>query len=252
MKSNVEWKKWGDIDPLYGVAAWKEKSKDGAAPWHDEEFYALGESDCRDFMRLWNQYGVKKGTCLEIGCGAGRITKHLVGFFKNIKALDISEGMISYAKGKLHNSQIEYILSEGINLPFQTNSIDAVLSTHVFQHFDNPLEAIDQFQEIYRVLNEQGSVMIHIPVYRWPSHRRFYNILYSLIKILSDFRAQYKRYKITKGKWKPLMRYTYYEIEWLYSTFDRIGFQDIEIRIICVTSTKELHPFILARKYASI
>lgn len=70
LASNKEWKKWGEIDPLFGVASWQNKQRDGSNPWTDQEFYQLGDSDWKDFSRHWEMYGVSRESCLEIGCGA--------------------------------------------------------------------------------------------------------------------------------------------------------------------------------------
>ena len=248
MKSNIEWKKWGEIDPLFGVAAWSDKQKNGRNPWEDKEFYALGKSDYANFQKQWEEYGVRKGICLEIGCGAGRITKHLAVDFKTVKALDISEGMITYARERITDSNVDFVLSNGNELPFPSHFIDAVFSTHVFQHFNCLKDASFQFYEIFRVLNYGGSLMIHLPIYRWPSHRNMYSVLYDCVKALSNIKANYYRFLIKRGKWRPLMSYLYFELDWLYQTLDAIGFTDVEIRIIRVTSNKAPHPFIFAKK----
>lgn len=67
LSSNQEWKKWGEDDPLFAVASWQGKNKEGDAPWTDEEFYNLGMSDWSDFQVRWEKYGVNKESCLEIG-----------------------------------------------------------------------------------------------------------------------------------------------------------------------------------------
>src|SRR5262249_6306440 len=51
--SNVEWIAWARKDPLYAVATCPNRDREGAAPWSDAEFYALGESDWTDFRRRW-------------------------------------------------------------------------------------------------------------------------------------------------------------------------------------------------------
>ena len=56
LKTNAEWVEWGRRDPLFGVASWADKQAKGAAPWKDYEFYALGESDWRDFELHWRAY----------------------------------------------------------------------------------------------------------------------------------------------------------------------------------------------------
>jgi ubiquinone/menaquinone biosynthesis C-methylase UbiE len=248
MKSNIEWKKWGEIDPLFGVATWNGKSKDGPSPWQDDEFYALGKSDWQDFKGHWDQYGLNPRTCLEIGCGAGRITKHLALDFESVKALDVSEAMIQYARNRVPNLNVEFLLADGIHLPNLDRSVDAVFSAHVFQHFDCLADASSYFGEIYRILTKNGSFMIHLPIYRWPGHTRLYRTIHNVTRAIDDFRAQYSRFLIKRGKWRPLMRWFPYELDWVYRTLDGVGFSEIEVRIIRARSNNGQHPFVLARK----
>jgi 2-polyprenyl-3-methyl-5-hydroxy-6-metoxy-1,4-benzoquinol methylase len=98
MRSNVEWKAWGKHDPLFAVSSWKGKGKYEAMPWTNEEFYSLGEKDWTDFKKRWAAYGLAFQHCLEIGCGAGRITKQLANDFEHVTALDVSDDQIAYAK----------------------------------------------------------------------------------------------------------------------------------------------------------
>jgi SAM-dependent methyltransferase len=248
VKSNVEWGQWGLIDPLFGVASWEGKSKGGNSPWQDDEFYALGKSDWADFKRHWVQYGLTNGVCLEIGCGAGRITRHLGGEFKEVWALDVSEAMLAYAKGRIKDANVRFILADGSRLPVSDRSIDAVFSTHVFQHLDTLENAREYFQEIARVMKENGTLMIHLPVFRWPAYRRVFNLLNILPGVIAAVGAAYNRFLIRRGYWRPMMRYQPYEIDWLYSTMRDLEFDDVEIRIFRVQSNDGEHPFLLARK----
>ena len=70
-------KSGGNAIPLFAVATWPGKERGGAAAWTDEEFYELGRSDWADFLKQWSHYGLNAGSCVEIGCGAGRITNQL-------------------------------------------------------------------------------------------------------------------------------------------------------------------------------
>src|SRR4051812_12497898 len=169
MQSNVEWKKWGEIDPLFGVSSWEGKGKGDSQPWTDDEFYEMGRSDWSDFRKHWDQFGVEPGVCLEIGCGAGRITRQLATYFRSVKALDVSEGMIAYARKNVHSPNVEYLLGNGVELPLPDRSIDAVFSTHVFQHFEALADASRYLGEIRRVMTPGGTLMIHLPLYMLPS-----------------------------------------------------------------------------------
>jgi hypothetical protein len=47
LASNEDWKAWGELDPLNGVAIIRERAKHGANPWTDESFYEVGAIDWR-------------------------------------------------------------------------------------------------------------------------------------------------------------------------------------------------------------
>jgi len=156
LESNTEWKQWGKQDPLFGVASWANKEKGSVSAWTDEEFYALGESDWRDFYRIWQQYGVSRETCLEVGCGAGRITRQLVNSFDHVQAVDVSEDMIKYARERIGAKNLQFFVVDGIHLPQPDGSVRAIFSTHVLQHLDNVNIGLSYFHEFFRVLDLVG------------------------------------------------------------------------------------------------
>src|SRR6266550_1829783 len=98
MRTNVEWKFWGEHDPLWSVASIKGKEGESETPWTAEEFLAMGASDFADVRRHWDHYGRHTGRCVEIGCGSGRMTNQLARTFKSVLALDVSGHQIARAK----------------------------------------------------------------------------------------------------------------------------------------------------------
>lgn len=246
--SNKEWKKWGETDPLFGVAAWQGKNKKGENPWTDDEFYKLGESDWKDFRRHWEMYGVNKESCLEIGCGTGRITAQLATYFNEVHALDISEDMIEYAKKYINIPSVVFHVSGGVEVPLGDASVASVFSTHVFQHFDSLLVANEYFKEIARVLKPDGSLMIHLPIHRWPAMPKVFTMLYLIRKQAGDLNAHVKRILMKYGMIQPIMRGLSYPIEFFYEKLPEYGFDDIEISTFVTKTNKDPHSFIFAKK----
>lgn len=248
LRSNKEWKKWGESDPLFGVASWQNKNKEGASPWTDEEFYKLGESDWQDFRKHWEAYGLRTKSCLEIGCGAGRITKQLASYFEEVHALDVSNKMIEYAKTHIKSSSVNFHLSNGLIIPLEDRSVYSVFSAHVFQHLDSLSIAEAYFAEISRVLISNGTLMIHLPIYKWPSMHRAFDQIYAIRKQISDIKAHIKRKLMDYGRGKPIMRDLWYPIDFFYEKLPKLGFNDIELSIFATKSNNGLHAFIFARK----
>jgi SAM-dependent methyltransferase len=248
-KSNLEWKLWGKRDPLWGVASWAGKDRQGTDPWTDEEFYKLGETDWQDFLSHWRKYGVDNKSCLEIGCGAGRITMHLAENFQATFTVDVSEGMIAYASQRIKNPLVRFFLVDGTKLPKEDNSVTAVFSAHVFQHFDSLSYASKCFAEISRVLKQGGSMMVHLPIYQWhPEMPRIFLTLYKVRKRYEAVNAWVRRRLMQQGLSKPIMRSLSYPIDFLFDTLPEYGFTDIEISIFPVKSNNSIHPFVFARK----
>jgi 2-polyprenyl-3-methyl-5-hydroxy-6-metoxy-1,4-benzoquinol methylase len=156
MRSNQEWIQWGVRDPLFGVASWPGHERGGPKGWTDQAFYELGKSDWDDFIARWVSYGVDTSSCLEIGSGAGRLTRHMATTFGHVYAVDVSVDMLDYAKKNIDTDNVTYEITNGQDLPMATESVTAAFSTHVFQHFDSPRHGARYFIELARVLTERA------------------------------------------------------------------------------------------------
>ncbi len=245
--SNVEWERWGQVDPLYGVASWAGKERGGVAPWTDDEFYQLGRSDWQDFLAHWKKYGVDNTSCLEIGCGAGRITMHLARYFRTTHAVDVSREMITYARQHIRDPSVNFYLTNGMEIPLD-NPVNAVFSTHVFQHFDSLNHASDYFAEISRVLTPGGSLMIHLPIYNWPVMPSTFELAYRLRRYAGNIKAWILRRLVVRGLSRPFLRGLGYPISYFYDALPKYGFTDVEISIFATKSNNRRHPFVFARK----
>src|ERR1017187_3368907 len=78
----------------------------GSEQWSEEEFYRTGVTEMEqqilnDLENVCQGKDPKEMKVLEIGCGAGRITRALAGFFGQVYAVDISRGMVRLARAAL-------------------------------------------------------------------------------------------------------------------------------------------------------
>ena len=80
----------------------------GAAPWTDEEFYATGAADWVSYLSRWERYGLDRESCVEIGCGAGRLTRHLSAIFRRTLAIDVSEATLDYARQHIQVPSVSF------------------------------------------------------------------------------------------------------------------------------------------------
>ncbi|MGC2637803.1 MAG: class I SAM-dependent methyltransferase [Acidobacteriaceae bacterium] len=247
LKSNVEWKEWGKHDPLWGVSSWAGKEKGGASPWTDEEFYALGESEWQDFRAHWVKYGLQGRRCLEVGCGAGRLTRPLAGSFDSVFAVDVSEDMIRKAQSATSGLNVNFAAIDGMHLPQADSSVDAVFSTHVLQHLDNETIGLSYFQEFYRVLAPGGTLMVHIPLYQLP---RGYGMVGKILKSeLAAYHAlAYFKANLSRRMGARIMRMTRYSIPSVRAALTNLAFREIEFWEFNVRSNNDPHTFVFATR----
>jgi ubiquinone/menaquinone biosynthesis C-methylase UbiE len=255
MKSNTEWELWGKSDPLYGVASWAGRERGGENPWTDEDFYALGE-DWLDFDATWRRtVGYEPGTVLEVGSGAGRITRMLAGSFERVIATDVSPDILKYARERISAPNISWRVTDGDHIPAEDASVDGVFSCHVFQHFPSNAAQLALFREVERILKPSGTFLIHLPIHAFPQINRKFSRLaglsYSAYLYLTNAKAALRRWMIRSGIKKPYMHGVSYEINELFAALAGLGFTDISASAITLRKGRGINFCITGRKQAA-
>jgi|GEM_PF-2513222 len=105
-----------------------------------------------------------KITCLDIGCGYGRIAQEIVK--KNNQAfvhgIDISETFISLFNKKLGKNG-KGVVAGATNLPFKDNTFDFVVVIVTLMYLEEKADQQRALQEILRVLKPGGRALIIEP-----------------------------------------------------------------------------------------
>jgi SAM-dependent methyltransferase len=94
---------------------------------------------------------------LDIGCGIGLTDHHLSAFFKNLHGIDVEDGVVK--KASAYNPGVKYSLYNGLNLPFEDNSLDMVFAINVMHHVP-PGKWENFVKEMYRVLKPGGTAAV--------------------------------------------------------------------------------------------
>ncbi len=100
---------------------------------------------------------------LDFGCGTATLT--LMAKFKHPEAtivgLDVDENILSIAKKKIAKQGVDIRIDiyDGLNLPYEAESFDSVISSFVFHHLLTEQKK-DIMKQIYRILKPGGSVYI--------------------------------------------------------------------------------------------
>ena len=247
--SNLEWQRWGDTDPMFGVSSWSGKQAGAGNAWSEEEFFAMGARDWADFRRHWQQYGLTAGVCLEIGSGAGRLTKAMAADFEHVHGVDVAPGMLALARRATAGLGVTLHEVDGLSLPLDDDSVDAVFSTHVFQHLDSYADAHANWREAARVLRPGGTLMVHLPVHVWPAGLSRLQAVYVAKRRLGDLRAGWRRRQLRRrDDAAPIMRGLFYDYRRLQAELAELGFCDVELAMFSVESNGGEHTVVLARR----
>jgi SAM-dependent methyltransferase len=241
VRSDREWQSWGRIDPLWSVASWPGREIGGVSPWTQEEFLALGASDFEDILRHWRHFGLVPGTCVEIGCGAGRMTAQLVKVFNTVVALDVSTDQVELARRLLGTkaSAVRFYQVHSNTIPLPDSSCTGMFSSHVFQHFSAFAGVVRYLRETFRVLIPSGTVCFHVPVPG--AHRRR----------ISELRLAFHNTSVKIRRWlgmRRIMEYHRYPASTIFETLRTIGYRDTELRVFDMTSNGDAHSFFFARR----
>ena len=126
----------------------------------DETAFDVSGAGTTEF--LLKNVGIEpKDVVLEIGCGVGRVGKHLAPRCARWIGCDVSPNMLKFAAERLRDlPNVEFIELAGNDLrPIADGSIDVVYSTVVFMH----LESWDRYayvKEAQRVLRPGGKLYV--------------------------------------------------------------------------------------------
>lgn len=132
----------------------------GKTDWSDEEFFISGERTVQEEIQT-DMTNVCQGKdpgdmrVLEIGCGAGRVTRALSKIFGEVHGVDVSGEMVARAAQALQDRPNAHVYqNNGTDLTIIPAGLtfDFAFSTIVFQHIPSR-EVIENYvREVHRLL----------------------------------------------------------------------------------------------------
>jgi len=95
---------------------------------------------------------------VEAGCGTGKNSVWFAENCKSLKAFDFSSEMLRIAKGKVTNSNSEFLIHDITKpWPFEDVTCDLISINLILEHIEN-INFI--FTEAYRILRNNGQVLV--------------------------------------------------------------------------------------------
>ena len=127
--------------------------------WTDEEFFESGERTVAeeiltDMINICQGKSPDSMRVLEIGCGAGRVTRALARLFGEVHAVDVSGEMVKLARAALASYPKAFVYrNNGKDLSVVPDlKFDFAFSTIVFQHIPSRAVIENYVSEVHRLL----------------------------------------------------------------------------------------------------
>lgn len=98
---------------------------------------------------------------LELACGTGRVTRHLVDLIPedgSLVAADLNAGMLEVAKSKISSEKILWTVADAQELPFYNGQFDHMVCQFGVMFFPDKEKS---FREAHRVLKAGGKYMFN-------------------------------------------------------------------------------------------
>ncbi|HFD13534.1 MAG TPA: class I SAM-dependent methyltransferase [Crenotrichaceae bacterium] len=164
------WSFLGTTEPHWSVISHQNFSQKNIDA-HQHEFYQSGQKDVSLIQACLQRNQIDSSllnSCLEYGCGVGRVTRWLAGQFSTIHACDISLSHLQLAtdyldKKAIHNVNLIHI--ESIEIVDHLPKVDLIYSALVLQHNPPPIIEI-LIEKLLKALNTGGIAIFQVPTYR--------------------------------------------------------------------------------------
>lgn len=162
MTFNIKEVAFNYVEKRFPNASKKEKEKI-VKDW--ESKVAKSQDLVKDFIdRVENPKGKK---IIDVGSGPGGVSIAFAQAGAQITGVDIEEDLYKISKNhaEFYGVYANFVLYDGVKLPFKDNHFDHAISVSVIEHVDNPVLYLS---EIYRVIKPGGMLYLGFPNKFWP------------------------------------------------------------------------------------
>lgn len=171
-RTQAVWKRFGEQEPYWSVFTHNEFKIGNIDSESLKKFYMSGLPQAIKIVSTVVRNEIAKNKeelndldILEIGCGCGRVTKHLANYFKKVVAVDLSRGNIDVARRMVNKNNVEFCLIENINTYNLLPQSDVVYSYLVLQHNCPPIIEY-MIMSMLRCTKMGGIAIFQVPTYK--------------------------------------------------------------------------------------
>ena len=145
------------------------------------------------------------GTCVEVGCGPGRMTAGLAERFDHVVAVDVSPAMVEQARSNVPDPRVEFRVVSGDRLDgVESGVADALVCYLVLQHLPTRAAVTAYLAEFGRVLAAGGEAFVQLPVLDEGIRPRLWRATRSALVPLTSLgptrRREFRGFRLTRAE----------------------------------------------------
>jgi SAM-dependent methyltransferase len=129
-----------------------ERPMQGATP---DSLLAFHDAGYREVLAR-----LGSGVTVDVGCGIGDETRRLTGPDRLVVGGDYSAETMTAAAAELGNETLRFCAFDGAALALRDGSVDNIISSHIIEHFVNPVAHV---AELARALRPDGTAFVITP-----------------------------------------------------------------------------------------
>lgn len=157
------WEELAQADPMWAICTDPARRY---GKWTHEEFFAAGWDEIGKVMQCVREIPVAvdgRAPALDFGCGVGRLTRALAGYFPECWGVDISPTMVRLAGDfNRHVPQCRFVLNENGDLRDLPNSYFGFVYTSIVLQHIAPRLGRKYLAELVRVTRPGGILVFQV------------------------------------------------------------------------------------------
>ena len=116
--------------------------------------------ECYVLRQFFKKVETPIETFVDAGCGFGRLFDAYSKIANRYVLLDYADTLLKQAQNRIEHPNISFVQGNVLALPFESNSIDGIMSMRVLHHITSPEKL---FAEYLRVLKPGAFFILDIP-----------------------------------------------------------------------------------------
>jgi SAM-dependent methyltransferase len=162
------WSRLGEVEPHFSVIS-HEVYKPGRIDATLPQFLASGASEVRHLAKELASHGLPAEGwrhCVELGCGVGRVTRHLSTLAAQVTGVDVSPAHLELARGYLATEGVGNVTLTRVASPEELAlpRCDLIYSRIVLQHNPPPV-MLFLLRRMLAALEPGGVAVFQLPVF---------------------------------------------------------------------------------------